>query len=313
MRLLLSFLILSFTILSSFAQSQLSFQDEGKGIFSFDTGVVKGQLRADRESQGIPSLIDCDTGNELAYGQNNPGILSYYRLFSANKRWGDSARANAKTATLLPDGSVRIVWPPQEEQPFEMTAVYRWKSPSTLDLETAVKPNRELKAFEVFLSSYFNNRFKTSVYVKPTLHTPGDPYFLSTGVNPLVQGTYLAFPRDRQAARLIYDGRWEFPPHPVHFSVTKFFANPLCMKRDSVNGITVLLMSRQEDCFAVEAPYDMDPPDGIAGHNSVYFSLFGQDIAAGQTVRARSRLVVGRKIGEKEAIDYYKRFSNEIR
>jgi len=305
-------IFLFFVATSSLGESaDLAFKVAGKGLFSFDTGAVRGRLRADNQSQGISTLVENETGMELAYGQNNPGILSYYRVFSTNKRWGDSARGWPKSSNLLPDGAVEIHWPSQEDRPFEMTAIYRWRSPNILDLETTVKAEKDLEKFEVFLSSYCKKNFKSLVYVRRTIHSPGAPFFLSADVNDLVLGTYLAFPRDRKAAQMIYDGRWDYEPHPVHFSVTKFFAYPLCMKRDARSDITILLMSRPEDCFAIETPYNMDPPDGIAGHYSLYMSLFGEDIKAGQTVRAHTRLVVGRAITEQDAVGLYSDFISE--
>ncbi|RJP27213.1 MAG: hypothetical protein C4527_13650 [Candidatus Omnitrophota bacterium] len=301
--------ILFFTMAS--AASDLAFQSDGNGFYSFDTGVIQGALRADGESQGIPTFMDKETGIELAYGKTNPGILSFYRLFTTNHRFGDSARSWPKTAKVLPDGAVEIVWPAREEHPFTMTAVYRWKSSTILDLVTTVKAESDLPKFEVFLSSYFNSNFKSYIYIKPTLHGSEKPFFLPVEVNPFIAGTYLAFPRDRQSCQIIFDGRWEYEPHPVHFSVGKFFEYPLCVKRDIPNGITIAMMSKTEDCFAVEMPYDMTPPDGIAGHNSLYLSLFGEDIDAGQTVKAQTRLVVGRKLDEARILDCYRQFLDE--
>ncbi len=293
--------------------AELSFQSMGNGFYSFDTGALKGQLRADDPSQGIPTLIDKETGLELAYGKNNPGILSYYRIFTSNHRFGDSARAWPKTSKRLPDGGVEITWPPREEHPFEMTAIYRWKSPTTLDLETIVKAETNLPKFEVFLSSYFNSNFKTYMYVKPTLHTNKEPYFMPVTVNPFTIDTYLAFPRDREACQMIFDGRWEHGPHPVHFSVGKFYEYPFCIKRDEKNGIDILLMSRPQDCFAVEMPYDMTPPDGIAGHNSVYFSLFGNNIRENEIAHASYRLIIERKMTEDRSMNYFQQFVQDTK
>ena len=300
-----------FTLTAQANSADLAFKATEDGFFLFDTGVVIGKLRADDKSQGIPTLIDIKTGVELAYGGNNPGIFSHYRVLSANKRWGDTARAWPKSSKLLRDGAVQIHWPAEPDHPIEMTATYRWKSPDTLDLETIVKPEKDMQCFEVFLSSYFNKNFKSVVYVKPPLHVPGTPAFLSPDVNPLVAGTYLAFPRDRRAAEIIYDGRWEYGPHPVQFSITRFLASPLCMKQDLKNGITFVIMSRPEDCFAIETPYNMDPPDGVAGHHSMYMSLFGEDIQAGRTAHAYTRLIVGRNISDQRALDSYREYLDE--
>jgi hypothetical protein len=112
---------------------------------------------------------------------------------------------------------------------------------------------------------------------------------------------------------MIYDGRWEYEPNPVHFSVTKFFAEPLCMRYDPEAGITALMMARPKDCFAIETPYNMDPPDGIAGHYSMYMSLFGSDVKAGQPVVARTRLIIAPKLSEEKAVSLYREFLDQVK
>jgi len=293
------------------APGPLAFSDTGEGVFSFDTGALKGSLRAAPRAQGMPALVDARSGVEIARGGDYPGLFSYYRFLGANKRWGDAARDWPKSAERLADGAVRVHWPAQPAHPIAMTATYRWKSPDTLDLETVVRPDVDARDFEVFLSSYFTSGFRSFVYTSPTLHAPGRPAFLAADVNPLVRGTYLAFPRDRRAAQLIFDGRWDYGPNPVHFSVARFFAAPLCMRRDDKSGIAAVILSRPDDCLAIETPYNMDPPDGIANHGSMYLSLFGRDLRAGQEARALTRLVVGHGLSDPDAVRLYERFVAE--
>ncbi len=298
------------------ASPDLTFKATGEGWFAFDTGVVRGKLRADAKSQGIPTFADVKTGRELAYGGGNPGILSFYRLFSSGKRWGDMKRGDTfrgwpKTAKRLDDGSVQVHWPGKDDHPVETTATFRWSRPDTLDLVTAVKPQIDLPEFEIFLSSYFNRDFQNQVYVKAPRFEAGKPYFLAPVCNPLVIGTYLAYPRDLHAARMIYDGRWEQGHSPVQWSVTRFLVAPLGLMHDAKNDITFVLMARPDECFAVLMPYNKTPPDGVAGHRSMYFSLFGGDLKAGKVARARSRLVVGRGITEARAVELYETFLKE--
>ncbi len=300
------------------AGADLAFKPAGEGWFTFDTGVVKGKLRADAAGQGIPTFVDVKTGAELAYGGGNPGLLSYYRLFSSEKRWGDMKRGDTfrgwpKTAEAQADGSVRVCWPAKGDHPVETTATFRWRRPDTIDLVTTVTPRIDLPAFEIFLSSYFNKHFKNLVYVKAPRFGQGKPYFLSPVANPLVIGTYLAYPRDLHAARMVYDGRWEQGHNPVQWSITRFLAAPLGLMQDAENDITFVLMARPEECFALEMPYNKTPPDGVAGHRSMYFSLFGGDLKAGQDARARFRLVVGRKITPARAVEVYKTFLDETK
>ncbi|HID23963.1 MAG TPA: hypothetical protein EYP14_16400 [Planctomycetaceae bacterium] len=69
-----------------------------------------------------------------------------------------------------------------------------------------------------------------------------------------------------------------------------------------------VLMAPPEDCFAVATPYDKTPPDGVAGHRSLYLCLFGQDVTAGQTVQARTRCVVGDTITDEVAVRRYREY-----
>jgi hypothetical protein len=55
-------------------------------------------------------------------------------------------------------------------------------------------------------------------------------------------------------------------------------------------------MSPPQDCFAVLTPFETEL------HRSMYLSLFGKDLKAGETARARARLVIGTKLAG-ETID----------
>jgi hypothetical protein len=315
----LTALIAASAIVPAFGQNaDLAFKPAADGWLSFDTGVVKGKLQADGKSQGMPTFIDVKTGTDLAYGGGNPGILSFYRLFSAGKRWfiengGHTFREWPQTVKVLPDGAGQICWPAHKDHPVEMTVAYRWVSPTTLDVETVVKPEIDMPAFEVFLSSYFNNDFQSRVYLQPARYAGGKPSFLVPEGSPLVTGTYLAFPRDLHAARIVYDGRWEQGHSPVQWSITKYMAAPLALMRDAKHDITFVQMARPQDCFAVLMPYTLTPPDGVAGHRSIYLSLFGGDLKAGQTARALMRMVVDRGITDQKALDLYNAYIEETK
>ena len=308
-------LLLAVTVLSGTSawagSPKTAFGPAGDGYYEFDTGVVKGTLRLDGKSQGLSSVVDVESGAEIAHGGNLPGIFSYYRVFSGGKRYGHAARDWPTVSKLLGDGAVEVRFPPGEDHPLEMTAVYRWKSPDTLDLETIVEPQRAMADFEVFLSSYFAKEMRALVYVKPNFHGGGRPGLMPADVNPLVDGTYLMFPRDRASVMMIFDGRWQYPPNPVQWSITRLLAAPLALRRNEKTGLTAVMMSPPEDCFGVSTPYNKTPPDGVAGHVSLYLSLFGRDLAAGQRARARCRIVFGRNVSDPQAIALYETYIQE--
>jgi hypothetical protein len=49
----------------------------------------------------------------------------------------------------------------------------------------------------------------------------------------------------------------------------------------------------------------------VAGHQSLYLSLFGRDVRAGQTARADARLVVGRGLSDAEVVKRYADYLGE--
>ncbi|MCX7426851.1 MAG: hypothetical protein NTW96_14635 [Planctomycetia bacterium] len=294
------------------AAADLTFQPAGEGYFQFDTGVVRGKMQIDGKSQGIRTMVHVPSGKELAWGDPNPGILSYYRVLGQDYRYGDSPRHWPAQAKLLPDGALEITWPPAEERPFELKAVFRWVAPDTLDNETICTPQRAMPAAEVFLSSYFCEGSDTMVYADRSLYGQAKPGFLPADYCTLLEGTYLFFPRDREASRLIYDRRWEFPPNPVQWSVTQRLAAPMAMRRAAQGGQSVLLMSPPEDCFAIAVSYNRTPVDGVASHRSIYFSLFGRDLKPGEPASARMRMIVG-DLSPEKAEELYARYREQIK
>jgi hypothetical protein len=90
-------------------------------------------------------------------------------------------------------------------------------------------------------------------------------------------------------------------------------AAPLALRRFEATGVTAALMCPPEECFAVSLSYNKTPPDNVAGHQSVYQSFFGRDVAAGETVRARCRLVVGKDLADDEIVKRYERYLEEVK
>jgi len=82
-------------------------------------------------------------------------VFSYYRFLGTDRRWGTMGWQMTKTAERTSDGAVQVTWPAQPEQPFELSATYKWVQPNALNVETAVEAKRDLPNFEVFIGSYF--------------------------------------------------------------------------------------------------------------------------------------------------------------
>ena len=276
------------------ADSKLAFTESGKE-YSFDTGVLRGMLRTQGKSVGLGPLLDCASGTNVSRFH---GIFSHYRMFDSNTRYGEAAWDWASTAQLLTNGAVEVRWTADTAHPYDMTALYRWSKPDTLDLLTTVALKTNVSRFEIFLASYFEGFPSSFVSAKGDI-----PVFIET---KQPNGDWQAFPRDEEAAKIIADGRWTRPPHPVDWKIMPRYASPLGIRRDAASGLTGLVMAPTSDCFAVLSPY------GAESHRSMYLSLFGRDFKAGETASARSRLVIGHNITDDKATAIYEAYAKEI-
>jgi hypothetical protein len=249
---------------------------------------------------GLASVADAASGTVLSGAY---GLFSHYRLLDAETRYGGGAWDWPSAARLLPDGAVEASWTADAGHPFDLRAVYRWTAPGTLDVTTTVVPRKDLSRLEVFLASYFAGFPGSFVYVKGCPETEGKEGFLEAKKS---FAAWQMFPRDDEAVKTIRDGRWKRPPSPVDWKIMPALAAPLAMRRSAKTGLTGLVMAPREDCFAISTPHSEE------GHGSLYLSLFGRDVKAGESATARSRLVIGRDITDDRAIALCKAYLAEL-
>jgi hypothetical protein len=267
---------------------------ESEGAFTFDTGALKGVLKGRGKSPGLTQVIDSRTGADWA---SSLGLFSIYRIFDQTARYGD-ARERESKSRCLPDGSAEYLWPADEKNPYILRAVYRWVDARSLDIEITVTAEKDLPDFEVFLSAYLKGTDHSYGYIG------SDPArFMEASES---EGTWHLFPRDAKAEAMVLDGRWKKPLHPVEWVIRPEFAGALGLRRDSGNGATALVMAHPKDCFAVSMPY------GTESHHSLYLSLFGRTIKAGESDIAHARLVLGEELSNEEVIELYRSYLREI-
>lgn len=282
------------------SEDLLKFKKGDSAAYTFNTGVLSGVLRQSGKSIGLVPVTYIPDGSGIAAGE---GLFNHYRVFTKGLRYGYGARRWPSTAKLQDDGSVEVVWPTTPDRPFELSATYKWVSPNTIDLITAVRATENLKAYEVFLASYYSHAFTDSrVWAS---HDPrgGDTKGFVSADREL--GEWLAFPRDNAAKQVITDGRWDLEPHPLEWTLMPDFDKPLAIRRDPGTGTTVIVMTKRADCFGIFTPY------GEEKHISNYLSVFGNDIENGETVKAHSRLVVLSKPTDKEILNVANAFLQE--
>lgn len=249
------------------------------GEYRVDTGVVEGVLGLEGHSHGLNPLTAKGSGLRLS---GPPGLLDFYRVFTTNQRHVESMRALPRETRLESPDTLRVHWPAADGRAYALTGVYQWKTPDTLDLEVIVEAKADLPDFEMFLSSYLSSEFPvSSVYTRTeegtrTLVTAGEE-----------AGPWQAFPRDTAATAMVKDGRWNIEPNPVDWAMRDAYALPLIIRRNEGSGFAVAVMTRPEDCFALLTPREGD------AHYSMYLSLFGRTLRAGETATAHVRMVFG--------------------
>ncbi|MEK7750290.1 MAG: hypothetical protein AAB654_00135, partial [Acidobacteriota bacterium] len=256
------------------AAADLRFHPAEGGAFHFDTGVLKGTLRAQGRSIGLLPVTHAPTGAPMA---RSMGLLGIYRVFSDGRRYGNGMWDFPSQAAASGDGAVTVRWPQAGDRPFEVQAVYRWAGPASLDIDISVRPEQDLHDFEAFLAAYFGEQFTSS-----TVLAKGGRWLAADRDS----GAWQMFPRGPEAVSLIRDGRWKIPPNPVDWVVRPEFEQPIAVRRDPASGLAAAIMAPARDCFAIATPEQED------SHYSLYFSLFGRDVKKGETARARARLVV---------------------
>lgn len=166
------------------------------------------------------------------------------------------------------------------------SAVYRWRDAATVDLETTVKASADLRGLEVFVASYFHERFTNAMVAAATAGAAASSPAPTLVRATREEGDWQMFPRDDGATALIRDGRWKLEPNPVDWKIRPAFTRPLLRSRAPSSGLSGVLMAPAEECFAVSTPFETE------AHYSGYLSLFGRDLKAGETARARVRLAM---------------------
>jgi len=273
------------------AAADLRFHSAEGGAFHFDTGVLKGTLRAEGRSIGLLPVTHLPTGAVMA---RSMGLFGIYRVFSDGRRYGNGMWNVPSGATPASDGAVTVRWPPAEDRPFRMQAVYRWAGPASLDIDISVRPEQDLHGFEAFLAAYLGEQFTSSAAL-----AKGGRLLAADREN----GAWQMFPRGPEAVSLIRDGRWKIPPNPVDWVIRPEFEQPIAVRRDPASGLAAVIMAPAQDCFAIATPRQED------SHYSLYLSLFGRDVKKGETARARARLVVLTAPGEKDVRKLYREYT----
>ena len=154
--------------------------------------------------------------------------------------------------------------------------------------------------------------FDSGVYVSKEEFGPVEPEQIRIIDQPMIHGIWPFFPRDEAGANLLTDGRHQKGRWYWRMAIGRRYAVPLSfVSKDSVD---VLLMGRPEDVYAVGATYKGDAEnDNVAGHHSLYLSLFGEDFKAGEGRHTQVRMIIDDFGSDPEKhMELYRAFLSEM-
>ena len=279
-----------------------------ENILTFTCSEFSGSLEASGPNHGIRTLVSGVSGNLV---HKNLFLLSLYRALATDSLL--CVPRDAEMEFTAAENGADILFKASEKHQAEVLASYRILDPNIIDFSLTLTARASFPQYELFLSSYFEFGNTTHVYVQRTRHVKEKGgRWLSPQRNEVVEGCYLAYPRDDEAAVTRFDGRFGANYNPVEWAVASYFAEPLAVMRYPESGVAVVMMADPETCFCLHGCYMPDGEhDEVSSHNSTYFSLFGEDIEPGDQRTARVRFVVAEMDESLEtAIELYKEFRN---
>jgi sugar phosphate isomerase/epimerase len=244
----------------------------------FETEHFKGKI-GDGRFIGLNEMIHKSSGTVInGNGRaNRHGLLTLYRVFTRNHRYGSAAYGWKEREMLIHGNSVIMHWPATAARPFDLEAKYSFPKPNKIRLQVTVTAKEELTDFEVQTGSYFDKGFPEAGVLM------GGGKFVSS---PLKLGKWHAFPRDESAKTIIADGRWSHGPSPVKFTLRPNFSSAVSRRRHFSENLQATLESKPTDCFAIYTAHDGE------AHFSNYHALFGHTIVKGESATVEVNLTL---------------------
>jgi hypothetical protein len=273
--------------------------DAEKKELKFNLTDVSGILNCDAQSnKGISHLfknVMYKPTNLLVSPDNakmkHVGMLNFYRVLIEG---GYLTELRAEEPVLEPESDgITMTWLPSIRRQAKVKIKFTFKQPNIIDMDMWLETMTNYPNFEILLSSYHADGFKTGAYVAKKELGPIEPEQIRPEYNSMIQGLYPFFPRDEAAANILTDGRHQKGRFYWRMAIGRRYALPLVFcSKDNVDAI---LMARPDDVYAVGATYSGDDEkDNVAAHRALYLSLFGEDFKAGQSRYAQMRMVIGK-------------------
>ena len=244
-------------------------------------------------------------------GMEHVGLLNFFRVLVSG---GYLTELRAEKPLVKPEkDGVTLTWLPTIRRQANVTIRFTFREPNIIDMDMSVESLANYPGFEILLSAYHAPGFVSGAYVAKEEFGPVVPEQIRITDQPMIHGIWPFFPRDEAGANLLTDGRHQKGRWYWRMAVGRRYGMPMAFFNKG--DVDVLLMGRPEDVYAVGATYEGDPEtDDIAAHRSLYLSLFGEDLVAGEGRRTQMRMVIG-KFGSdpKKHASLYEAFLNDVK
>jgi len=261
-----------------------------EGEFEFETELIQGTINLNGAYHGVTRLIDKKTSQQVI--DSRYSALNLFKLMSVNQMMGQP-RLMERSITVDPHW-VEVKWAATDSHQAEITARYEVSQPDAVDLTVTVRSQGAYRAYELFMSSYFDKVMRPHV----SLWSRGrkEAQLVLPTVNDLFRNTLPVFPRDAHAARHCIDGRWERNERDtptIQVCPMRYYAHCLAFMADPDDQLGIVLMSRPRDCYAISTRYHADrEADRSTSYSAFDFSLFGDDFLPGDERTVKVRLAV---------------------
>ncbi len=230
------------------------------------------------------TLVSPDEGT-----MRHVGMLNFFRVLI---RGGYLTELRAEKPEVRPEkDGVTLTYLPTVRRQAKVIIRFTFREPNIIDMDLSVEALANYPGFEILLSSYQAEGFVSGAYVAKKEFEPSEPEQIRIPDQPMIHGVWPFFPRDEAGANLLTDGRHQKGRWYWRMAIGRRYGFPMAFF--SKGDVDVLLMGRPEDVYAVGATYEGDAKtDNLAAHRSLYLSLLGEDLAAGETRRTQMRMII---------------------
>ena len=244
--------------------------------YEFDTGKIFGNVRPFSHYHGVSGLAHRSFPVDLVRPENALLNAEYYiRPGSGRTMVPRALSAERRTTHELMDGSVHVHFPPEPEFQLKLDLTYSVRD-DAVDMEMAIDPGMDVPGFEIFFASYVCEALEETWV---PLSSPDGSQDWKRLSNRGQVGGIFGIVRDVSMREQLPDA---YPDLPVDVE-DRPFSEPILVARDSTLGLALVFLCDPGATRYLAGQYH--------GWDTAHDWSFGADLAAGEPVGARVRLI----------------------